>query len=138
MTRKKASSDATEGQVDQPSINFTEAALRKLDAGAERVEYLDAGQMGLTLRVSKNAKGRVSKIFNYIRWAPHLKKTVRRTLGRFPDDFSVKNGCTVIRVPLKSMDFAEWCEGQSMIPDANARYAYAASIATQRAEGGEE
>jgi hypothetical protein len=39
---------------------------------------------------------------------------------------TIANGCRVIRVPLQSMAFAQWCEGRSMIPDANARYAYAA------------
>ncbi len=73
------------------SFNFTEATVAALTAlPGQRITFADAGMRGLSLRVSCNRKGRITKVFSVYRWAKAGQAPKRLTLGRYPDDYSVK------------------------------------------------
>jgi hypothetical protein len=50
---------------------------------------------------------------------------------------TAKKGHRALRVPLKSMEFAEWCESNNLVPDAKSRNAYASDIARHEKQNGE-
>lgn len=68
-------------------FNFTESVLAAIKPPTSgRVTYNDLGTRGLQLRVSSSGV----KTFSVYRWVGTTKRPERINLGRYPDDFSVK------------------------------------------------